>query len=212
MHIADMERRGMSIAVVTADSRLVAAIGIRDTLRAGIGDTIATLRREGITPVLLTGDRKAAALTVARETGIDTVHAEVSPADKLQVIAALQAEGHKVAMAGDGINDAEALAKTDVSIALGGGSDIALETAQITLVAGNINTVTAAVRLSRTTVRIIRQNLFWAFIYNTLGIPLAAGALYPLGFMLTPMFASAAMALSSVCVVTNSLRLTKIKL
>lgn len=212
MHIADMERRGMSIAVVTADSRLVAAIGIRDTLRAGIGDTIATLRREGITPVLLTGDRKAAALTVARETGIDTVHAEVSPADKLQVIAALQTEGHKVAMAGDGINDAEALAKADVSIALGGGSDIALETAQITLVAGNINTVTAAVRLSRTTVRIIRQNLFWAFIYNTLGIPLAAGALYPLGFMLTPMFASAAMALSSVCVVTNSLRLTKIKL
>lgn len=212
MHIADMERNGLSIVVVTRGASPVCVMGISDSLRPGAAQTIAELKALGITPVLLTGDRKVSALTVAKETGIDKIYAEVLPADKLAVVSQLRKEGHKVAMVGDGINDAEALAEADVSVALGGGSDIAIETAQLTLTGGNIDALPKAFTLSSKTIRIIHQNLFWAFIYNTIGIPLAAGVLYPAGFLLTPIFASAAMALSSVCVVTNSLRLTKIRL
>ena len=149
---------------------------------------------------------------MAKAVGIDKVTAEVLPGQKLEEVKRLQSEGHRVAMCGDGINDAEALAKADVSIALGGGSDIAIETAQLTLASGDISRLPMALNLSRQTLRVIHQNLFWAFIYNTIGIPLAAGVLYPVGWLLNPMYASAAMALSSVCVVTNSLRLNKIKI
>lgn len=131
------------------------------------------------------------------------------PDDKYRFVAALRNEGHTVAMAGDGINDAEALAEADVSVAMGGGSDIAIEVAQLTLVGGRISALPEAFALSRKTIRIIKENLFWAFVYNVTGIPLAAGVLASAGFLLTPMFASAAMALSSVCVVANSLRLQK---
>lgn len=212
MHIADMERQGLSIVVVNRDGRLAAAMGIRDSLRPGVADMVARLKADGITPILLTGDRRASALTVAHAVGIDKAVAEVMPEQKLNQVQELQAHGHKVAMCGDGINDAEALAKADVSIALGGGSDIAIETAQLTLASGDISRLPMALNLSRQTLRVIHQNLFWAFIYNTIGIPLAAGVLYPVGWLLNPMYASAAMALSSVCVVTNSLRLNKIKI
>lgn len=212
MHIADMEREGLSIVVVNREDKLACVMGIRDSLRPGVADMITRLKTDGITPILLTGDRRAAALTVANAVGIDQVIAEVVPEQKLEEVKRLQSEGHRVAMCGDGINDAEALAKADVSIALGGGSDIAIETAQLTLASGDISRLPMALNLSRQTLRVIHQNLFWAFIYNTIGIPLAAGVLYPVGWLLNPMYASAAMALSSVCVVTNSLRLNKIKI
>ena len=212
MHIADMERDGLSIIVMMQGDTLLLALGVRDTLRPEAADTVSKLKADGITPILLTGDRRNAALSVARQVGIDTVIAETLPADKLKEVERLQKQGHYVAMCGDGINDAEALAKANVSIALGGGSEIAMETAQLTLAGGNIAMIPTAISLSKKTLRIIRENLFWAFIYNVIGIPLAAGVLYPLGFLLNPMMASAAMALSSVCVVTNSLRLRKIKI
>lgn len=144
--------------------------------------------------------------------GITKVTSDTLPADKQHRVEELKEEGHVVAMAGDGINDSTALASADVSIAMGGGSDIAIEVAKLTLVGGKLTSLPRAVKLSKATLRIIRENLFWAFIYNVVGIPLAAGVLYSCGFLLSPMFASAAMALSSVCVVMNSLRLNRIKI
>lgn len=181
--------------------------GPEDKVRPGAPEMIARLKARGITPVLLSGDKRERVDRVAREVGIDTVYSEVLPGDKLATVQRYRREHHVVAMVGDGINDAEALADADVSVAIGGGTDIAVETAQLTLAGGNVAALPEAIDLSHRTLRIIHQNLFWAFIYNTVGIPIAAGALYPLGFLLTPIFASAAMALSSVCVVTNSLRL-----
>lgn len=193
--------------VAETDGHAVATFTIRDRIQPGAADTISALHRRGIKTVLLTGDRRATAEKVARETGIGTVMAEAMPGDKFAYVKKLREEGHTVAMAGDGINDAEALAEADVSVAMGGGSDIAIETAQLTLVNGRLSSLPDAIKLSSRTIKIIRENLFWAFIYNVVGIPLAAGALYGAGFLLTPIFASAAMALSSVCVVTNSLRI-----
>ena len=181
--------------------------GPEDKVRPGAAEMIAKLKARGIMPVLLSGDKRERVDRVAREVGIDTVYSEVLPADKLATVQRYRREHHVVAMVGDGINDAEALADADVSVAIGGGTDIAVETAQLTLAGGNVAALPEAIDLSHRTLRIIHQNLFWAFIYNTIGIPIAAGALYPVGFLLTPIFASAAMALSSVCVVTNSLRL-----
>ncbi|MDE5881548.1 MAG: HAD-IC family P-type ATPase, partial [Muribaculaceae bacterium] len=167
---------------------------------------------EGIRPVLLTGDRLATAQHVARETGIEDVVAETLPGDKQNTIIRLKKEGEFVAMAGDGINDSQALAEADVSIAMGGGSDIAIEVAQLTIVSGRLTFIPRAVKLSGATLKVIRENLFWAFIYNVAGIPVAAGVLYPVwGILLSPMIASAAMAFSSVCVVLNSLRLNRLK-
>ncbi|MBD5172588.1 MAG: copper-translocating P-type ATPase [Bacteroidales bacterium] len=201
--------QGEGVVVVERDGRAVMAFSVADTLRPDSAETVKTLEGMGIETILLTGDRRATAEAIARKAGIDKVEAETLPADKYHFIRRLREEGRKVAMIGDGINDAEALAEADVSVAMGGGSDIAMEVAQLTLVGARPSSLPDAIRLSGATLRIIRENLFWAFIYNAIGIPLAAGALYGVGFLLTPMFASAAMALSSVCVVTNSLRLTK---
>jgi len=169
---------------------------------------VRQLTKLGIEVVLLTGDRRDTAEAVARQVGIDRVEAEVSPEHKLDVVKRHQAEGRRVAMVGDGLNDAPALAAADVGIAMGGGTDVAMETASITLMRGDPRGVAQALALTRRTMRIIRQNLGWAFVYNIICIPIAAGALYPaFGLRLTPTLAAAAMALSSVSVVSNSLRL-----
>ena len=167
----------------------------------------------GIRTVMLTGDNEASASALAREAGIDDFRAGVLPQDKAGYIKQLQAEGHKVAMVGDGINDSAALAQADLSIAMGRGSDIAMDTAMVTILSSDLLRIPEAVRLSQLTIRTIRENLFWAFIYNIIAVPVAAGVLYPInGFLLNPMIGGAAMALSSVSVVTNSLRLRGKKL
>ncbi len=198
---------GAGVVVLAEDGVAVSAFRVADTLQKDIPQTIARLRESGREVILLTGDRETTARHVACEAGIGTVVAEMLPGDKLEYIRKLREKGHVVAMAGDGINDAEALAEADVSVAMGGGSDIAIEVAQLTLVGGRLSSLPEAFALSNKTLRIIKENLFWAFVYNVIGIPLAAGALSGIGFTLTPMFASAAMALSSLCVVGNSLRL-----
>ena len=176
-------------------------------------DAMTTLKRSGMRIVMLTGDARRTAEAVARKLGIDETIAEVLPADKAGHVKRLQAEGRKVAMAGDGINDAPALAQADVGIAMGTGTDVAMESAGVTLVKGDLRGIARAAALSRATMRNIRQNLAFAFGYNALGIPLAAGVLYPeFGLLLSPVFAGAAMAMSSVSVVTNALRLNRIKL
>lgn len=185
---------------------------VEDTLRPDAVDTIARLKQLGIETILLTGDNMTTARYIADKAGIQRIQPEMLPADKQEFVTEMKKEGKIVAMAGDGINDTQALAEADVAIAMGSGSDIAIETAQLTITGGKLSALPTAISLARNTLKIIHENLFWAFIYNVIGIPLAAGALFSLGFMLNPMFASAAMALSSVCVVTNSLRLNKIKL
>lgn len=207
-------REGAGVVFAGVDGRCYVAFKVADTLRDDAAESVEQLRKEGIETVLLTGDREATARYMASKCGISEVKASLLPEQKLKEIRALKDHGRKVvAMAGDGINDSAALAESDVSIAMGGGSDIAMDVAQITIVGGKLSSIPKAVRLSSATLRIIRQNLFWAFIYNVIGIPIAAGALYPaFGILLTPMFASAAMAFSSVCVVSNSLRLRKVKI
>ena len=197
-----------------ADSaRALAVLAVADRIKSTSADAVAKLRHMGIRTVMLTGDNEASACEVARQTGIDEVHAGVLPQDKAAFVKKLQDEGRKVAMIGDGINDSAALAQADLSIAMGGGSDIAMDAAMITILSSDLMKVPDAIRLSHLTVRTIRQNLFWAFIYNVIAVPVAAGVLYPInGFLLNPMIGGAAMALSSVSVVTNSLRLRGRKL
>lgn len=194
-------------------SRALAAVAITDRIKPTSVEAVARLGRMGIRTVMLTGDNEASAAAVARAAGITEFRAGVLPQDKAFYIKELQAAGHKVAMAGDGINDSAALAQADLSIAMGGGSDIAIDTAMITILSSDLTKIPEAVRLSQLTIRTIRQNLFWAFIYNIIAVPVAAGILYPVnGFLLNPMIGGAAMALSSVSVVTNSLRLRGRKL
>ncbi|WP_345329325.1 heavy metal translocating P-type ATPase [Mucilaginibacter defluvii] len=197
-----------------ADGRQVLAIAaISDVIKDGSAEAIQQLTRQGIEVYMLTGDNQQTAAAIARQAGIKHYQADVLPSDKAGFIKQLQQQGKIVAMAGDGINDSQALAQADVSIAMGKGTDIAMDVAKITLVSSDLRQVPKALRLSRLTVKAIRQNLFWAFIYNLIGIPIAAGILYPVnGFLLNPMIAGAAMALSSVSVVSNSLRLKFSKL
>lgn len=192
--------------------QLLAVIAIADPVKATSRQAVETLQRRGITVYMLTGDNTQTAAAVASQVGIPQYRAEVLPADKAAFVQELQAQGNVVAMVGDGINDSQALAQADVSIAMGKGSDIAMDVAKMTLITSDLTSVPKALQLSRKTVQTIRQNLFWAFIYNLIGIPIAAGVLYPaFGFLLNPMIAGAAMALSSVSVVSNSLRLRSIR-
>jgi Cu+-exporting ATPase len=176
-------------------------------------EAVAPLRAAGLRIVMLTGDHETTARAVASQLGLDDVVADVLPDRKAEVVKQLQAEGHVVAMAGDGINDAPALAQADVGIAMGTGTDVAMESAGVTLIRGDLRAIARARTLSRATMRNIRQNLFFAFVYNALGIPIAAGALYPVfGLLLSPMIAAGAMSLSSVSVIGNALRLRRVSL
>ena len=201
---------GAGIVFAGSGTDTLAAFKVSDTIKPEAAETVAQLKKRGVKVVLLTGDRRDTAEYFARLAGIDEVIAGVLPAGKQEAIQKLKGKGKIVAMAGDGINDSQAMAEADVAIAMGTGSDIAIDVAQVTLVAGRLTDIPKAMQLSRDTLRIIRENLFWAFIYNLIGIPIAAGVFYPVwGWLLSPMFASAAMAMSSVCVVLNSLRLAK---
>lgn len=204
---------GSSYLYVAIDGRIIGKIIVADAIRSSSREAVDRLRRIGVDVLLLTGDRQRAAESVAASAGIDRVVAEVLPHGKVEQIAGLQSAGKVVAMVGDGINDAPALAQADVGISMPKGTDIAIEASDIALMRSDLRGVAAAISLSRRTMATMRQNLFWAFIYNVIGIPIAAGVLYPLtGVMLSPILASAAMALSSVSVVTNSLRLRRVKL
>jgi Cu+-exporting ATPase len=210
---AKMRRRGQTAMLVSVDGIAVGALGVADPIKATAADAIAALHGEGLRVVMLTGDHRATAEAVATQLGLDGFRAEVSPGGKAEAVKQLQAKGGIVAMAGDGINDAPALAQASVGIAMGSGSDVAIESAGVTLVKGDLHGLVRARRLSRATMRNIRQNLWFAFLYNTLGIPVAAGLLYPFfGILLSPMIASAAMSLSSVSVIANSLRLRQVQL
>ena len=204
---------GQTVMLAAVDGRPAGALAVADPIKPSTPEAIAALRAEGIRLVMMTGDSRTTAEAVARSLGIEEVHAEVLPQHKREVVRQLRAAGHVVAMAGDGINDAPALAEADVGIAMGTGADVALEAARVTLVRGDLRGIVRARRLGRATMRNIRQNLFLAFVYNALGIPIAAGALYPvLGLLLNPMIASAAMSLSSVSVIGNALRLRGVEL
>ena len=206
--LPDFSAGGRTTVFVAIDGRAAGVIGIADPVRVDAREVVSELRAMGLKVHMLTGDRRETALAVAAELGIDSVIAEVLPGDKAAQIVRLREAGEVVAMVGDGINDAPALAAADVGIALAAGTDVAIETADIALVGDSLKGVAESIRLSKRTVRTIKQNLFWAFIYNLIGIPLAAGALYPVfGLLLKPVYAAAAMAASSVSVVTNSLRL-----
>ena len=200
--------QGRTVMFVAVDKELAGAIAVGDAIKDSTPGALALLRNDGLRIVMLTGDARGTAEAVARTLGIDEVIAEVQPADKARIVEKLQGEGRKVAMAGDGINDAPALARADVGIAMGTGADIAMESAQVTLVKGDLSAIAKARHLSRSTVRNIWQNLGFAFGYNALGIPVAAGVLYPVfGLLLSPLIAALAMSFSSVSVITNALRL-----
>jgi len=202
---------GKTTVYVAETGHLLGIIGLLDIPREGAGEAIAKLKEKGLQVAMITGDNKPTALAIGKSLGIDRIFAEVLPNDKATHIRRLQAEGHVVAMVGDGINDAPALAAADIGIAIGAGTDIAIEASDITLMNNDPRAVAKAITLSLQTMRVIKQNLFWAFVYNIIGIPIAAGALYPLGgLLLNPEIAAAAMALSSLSVVSNSLRLRRI--
>jgi Cu+-exporting ATPase len=208
-----LRSEGQTVMYLAVDRRLAGLIGVADPIKASTPDAIRALRAEGLRVVMVTGDSRTTAQAVARTLGLDDVIAEIQPAEKAAVVQRLQAEGRIVAMAGDGVNDAPALAQAQVGIAMGTGTDVAMESAGITLVKGDLRGIVRARRLSRATMRNIRQNLVWAFVYNALGVPIAAGVLYPVfGLLLSPMIGSAAMSLSSVSVIANALRLRRMSL
>jgi Cu+-exporting ATPase len=209
----DLRRAGQTVMYIAINNRPAGLVGVADPIKSSTFEAMQMLREEGIRIVMLTGDSRTTAAAVARKLGIEEVEAEVLPEQKGAVVKRLQAQGRVVAMAGDGINDAPALAQAQVGIAMGTGTDIAMESADVTLVKGDLRGIVRARRLSRGTMRNIRQNLLFAFLYNTLGVPIAAGVLYPVfGLLLSPMIASAAMTFSSVSVITNALRLRTLTL
>ncbi|RMG94964.1 MAG: heavy metal translocating P-type ATPase [Deltaproteobacteria bacterium] len=209
----ELRREGQTVMYVAVDRRLTGLLGVADPIKESTPEAIGDLHREGIRIVMLTGDDETTARAVAARLRIDEVIADVLPDEKAEVVARLQNEGRIVAMAGDGVNDAPALARAHVGIAMGTGTDVAMESADVTLVKGDLRGIVRARRLSRATMRNIEQNLFFAFVYNSLGVPIAAGVLYPaFGLLLSPVIAAAAMSFSSVSVITNALRLRKVAL
>jgi Cu+-exporting ATPase len=208
-----MRAQAQTAMFVAVDGAAAGLVAVADPLKESTPEAIEALRREGLRVVMLTGDSATTAHAVARTLGLDDVVAEVLPDQKAKVVADLQAKGHVVAMAGDGINDAPALAQAHVGIAMGTGTDVAMESAGVTLVRGDLRGIVRARRLSQATMRNIKQNLFWAFAYNAIGVPVAAGVLYPVfGVLLSPMLAAAAMSFSSVSVIGNALRLRVVRL
>jgi Cu2+-exporting ATPase len=203
-----MQQEGKAVIFFAEGKEVAAFLAVADRIRESAVEVVQNLKKNGMGVYMLTGDNEKTALAIAARTGIDHIRAGLLPGEKAEFIQDLKNKGMKVAMVGDGINDSQAMAVADVAFAMGKGADIAMEVAQITLVSSNLNLLPAAFRLSKLTIRTVRQNLFWAFIYNLIGIPLAAGVLYPFtGWMLSPVIAGAAMAFSSVSVVLNSLRL-----
>lgn len=211
--ISELQSQGKTVVVVETNNKIVGVIAISDTLKKNAKEVVAKLRSEGVETILLTGDNRKTADFVGNELSVDKVISEVLPTDKANVVKELQQNGKIVAMVGDGINDAPALSQANVGLAMATGTDVAIESADITLLAGEINKIPMAIKLSKATIRTVKQNLFWAFIYNVLGIPIASGIIYPLlGIVLNPIFAGMAMAMSSVSVVSNSLLLKNTKL
>jgi Cu+-exporting ATPase len=211
--LEERRREGQTVMLVAVDGQLAGLVTVADPIRASTPEALRLLHQDGMRVVMVTGDSRTTAEAVARKLGIDEVIAEVLPQDKMAVVQRLQQDGHIVAMAGDGINDAPALAQAQVGIAMGTGTDVAMESAGITLVQGDLRGIARARRLSRATMRNIRQNLFLAFVYNAVSVPVAAGILYPFfGLLISPIWASAAMTLSSLSVVGNSLRLRTVRL
>jgi Cu+-exporting ATPase len=210
---AVLRRDGQTTVCVAIDGKAAGLLGVADPVKASTMEAVHLLKEQGIRLVMVTGDHQLTADAVARQLGIEEVRASVLPEQKGRIITHLKSQGRVVAMAGDGINDAPALALADVGIAMGTGADVAMESAGITLVKGDLRALVRAKRLSQATMRNIRQNLFFAFVYNVVGVPIAAGVLYPhWGLLLNPMIASAAMTFSSVSVISNALRLRHVEL
>ncbi|MBF8280751.1 MAG: Cu(2+)-binding/translocating P-type ATPase [Candidatus Magasanikbacteria bacterium] len=215
LKVEEFESRGQTVMFIgdATGRKMLGIVVVADVVKESSKEAVATLKKMGIVPVMITGDNERTADAIAKEVGIEEVHAKILPHEKLELIKRWQTAGKKVAMVGDGINDAPALTQADVGIAMGTGTDIAMEAANITVIKGDLSKVVSAIMISRKTLTNIKQNLFWAFIYNALGIPVAAGALYPFfGILLSPILASAAMAFSSISVLLNSLRLKSAKL
>jgi Cu+-exporting ATPase len=209
----DRRRNGETVLFAAVDGALAGLVAVADPIKSTAAEAVAALRGLGLRVVMATGDDEITARAVARQVGIEEVHAGVLPEDKRRIVADLQRAGAGVAMAGDGINDAPALAQADVGLAMGAGADVAVESAGMTLIKGDLRGVVRARRLAAATMRNVRQNLFFAFVYNALGVPLAAGVLYPvLGLLLSPIVAAAAMSCSSVSVIANALRLRSVEL
>jgi Cu+-exporting ATPase len=208
-----LRREAASAMFLAVDRRVAGVIAVADPIKESTPAAIVALKAAGLRLVMATGDGRTTAEAVARQLGIDEVYGEVRPKDKSDLVTRLKTEGRRVAMAGDGINDAPALSEAEVGIAMGTGTDVAMQSAGITLVKGDLRGIAKAIRLGRATMRNIRQNLFFAFFYNALGIPVAAGVLYPFfGLLLSPIIAGAAMSLSSVSVISNALRLRNVRL
>jgi Cu+-exporting ATPase len=208
-----LQEEGKTAVFVAIDGKPAGILAVADPIKTTTAEAIRDLHALGLKIVMLTGDNRLTAAAVAKQLGLDAVEAEIEPAGKIAYVKKLRAAGKHVAMAGDGINDAPALSEAEVGIAMGTGTDIAMQSAGVTLVQGDLRGIAKAIHLSRATMRNIRQNLFFAFIYNALGIPVAAGVLYPFfGLLLSPIIAGAAMSLSSVSVISNALRLRKVKL
>jgi Cu+-exporting ATPase len=207
---AELAEAGKTPMFAAVDGRAAGLVAVADRVKTESREAVSQLKAMGLRVVMITGDNRRTAEAVGRQVGVDQVLAEVLPEGKAAEVKRLQESGRTVAMVGDGINDAPALAQADVGIAIGTGTDVAIEASDVTLIRGDLRGVVTAIRLSKATIRTVKQNLFWAFIYNVVGIPVAAGALYPLtGWLLSPVLASAAMSMSSVSVVANSLRLRR---